>query len=152
VDVYASWSRRVDGIGSVLSAVFTFSDGANATLLYDFATRHRRQFEFVAVGEQASADGLQDQELPGPSRMRRATLRFGPHDQRGLALELPLQYALSPESYLATRLDVLQSIGSDREPWASGEHVLRTMRTLFAVKRSIADRQVVSLLPEVQPR
>jgi hypothetical protein len=59
---------------------------------------------------------------------------------------------LSPESYLATRLDVLQSIGSDREPWASGEHVLRTMRTLFAVKRSIADRQVVSLLPEVQPR
>jgi predicted dehydrogenase len=152
VDVYASWSRRVDGIGSVLSAVFTFSDGANATLLYDFATRHRRQFEFVAVGEQASADGLQDQELPGPSRMRRATLRVGPHDQRGLALELPLQYALSPESYLATRLDVLQSIGSDREPWASGEHVLRTMRTLFAVKRSIADRQVVSLLPEVQPR
>jgi predicted dehydrogenase len=144
-DVYASWSRRADGVGSVLATILTFDDGANATLVYDFATRHRRQFEFIAVGEEASADGLQDQELPGPSRMRRATLRYGPHDPRGLALELPLQYALSPESYLATRLDVLQSIGTDREPWASGRHVLRTMRTLFAVKRSISERAVVKL-------
>jgi predicted dehydrogenase len=144
-EVYSSWSRRVDGIGSVLATIFMFDDGANATLVYDFATRHRRQFEFVAVGEEASADGLQDQELPGPSRMRRATLRFGPHDPRGLALELPLQYALSPESYLATRLDVLQSIGTDHEPWASGRQVLRTMRTLFAVKQSISERGPVRL-------
>jgi predicted dehydrogenase len=143
--VYASWSRRVDDIGSVLAATFTFEDGANATLLYDFATRHRRQFEFVAVGDAGSADGLQDQELPGPSRMRRATLRFGPHDQRGLALELPLQYALSPGSYLATRLDLLQCVGTDREPWASGAHVLRTMRTLFAMKESIAEGRVIAL-------
>ena len=145
VTVYASWSRRVDNIGSVLAAILNFEDGANATLLYDFATRHRRQFEFIAVGETASADGLQDQELPGPSRMLRATLRYGPHDQRGLALELPLQYTLSPESYLATRLDVLQTIGTDRQPWASGELVLRTMRTLFALKQSVADGAPVAL-------
>ncbi len=143
--VYASWSRRVDGVGSVLAAVLSFDDGANATLVYDFATRHRRRFEFIAVGEQASVDGLQDQELPGPSRMLRATLRYGPHEPRGLALELPLQYALSPGSYLATRLDVLQSIGTDREPWANGEHVLRTMRTLFALGSSIRERAPIHL-------
>jgi len=137
VEVYASWSRRVDGIGSVLAAIMRFDDGANATLIYDFATRHRRQFEFIAVGESASADGLQDQELPGPSRMLRATLRYGPHEPRGVALELPLQYALSPQSYLATRLDVLQVAGTPREPWASGANVLRTMRTLFAINRSL---------------
>ena len=73
--VFASRSRRVDGIGSVLAATLEFADGANATLLYDFATRHRRQFEFIAVGDEASADGLQDQELPGPSRMLRAMPR-----------------------------------------------------------------------------
>jgi predicted dehydrogenase len=149
--VYASWSRRVDGIGSVLAAVFTFDDGANATLVYDFATRHRRQFEFIAVGDLASADGLQDQELPGPSRMLRATLRYGPHEPRGMALELPLQYALSPGSYLATRLDVMQCIGSNREPWASGANVLRTMRTLFAMGRSIADGTPVHLDSTVDP-
>ena len=136
-EVYASWSRRVDGIGSVLAAIMRFDDGANATMVYDFATRHRRQFEFMAVGETASADGMQDQELPGPARMLRVTLRYGPHEPRGTALELPLQYALSPQSYLATRLDVLQSIGTSREPWASGENVLRTMRTLFALNRSL---------------
>lgn len=145
--VYANWSRRVDGIGSVLAAVFSFDDGANATLIYDFATRHRRQFEFIAVGDLASADGLQDQELPGPSRMLRATLRYGPHEPRGLALELPLQYPLSPGSYLATRLDVLQCIGTDRQPWASGMNVLRTMRTLFAMGRSIEEGAPVRLEP-----
>jgi predicted dehydrogenase len=145
IEVYASWSRRVDGIGSVLAAILSFADGANATIHYDFATRHRRQFEFVAVGEEASADGLQDQELPGPSRMLRASLRFGPHDPRGLAVELPLQYALSPGSYLATRLDVLQAIGTDRQPWASGENVLRTMRTLYALERSVTARTAVKI-------
>jgi predicted dehydrogenase len=137
VEVYAHRSRRVDGVGSVLAATFVFSSGANATLLYDFATRHRRQFEFIAVGEQASADGLQDQELPGPSRMLRAMLRYGPHDHRGLALELPLPYALSPASYLATRADLLQAIEDDHVPWTSGANVLRTMHTLFALERSI---------------
>jgi predicted dehydrogenase len=148
VSVYGSWSRRVDDVGSVLAATFTFDDGANATLLYDFATRHRRQFEFMAVGEHASADGLQDQELPAAARMLRATLRYGPHEPRGLALELPLSYTLSPESYLATRLDVLQTIGTERDPWASHENVLRTMRTLFSLGRSVAEGRVVSLEQE----
>lgn len=148
-EVYASWSRRVDGIGSVLAAILSFADGANATLHYDFATRHRRQFEFVAVGEEASADGLQDQELPGPARMLRAALRFGPHDPRGLALELPLQYTLSPDSYLATRLDVFQAIGTDRQPWASGDNVLRTMRTLFALEQSIHEGRPIQVAPEM---
>ncbi len=150
-EVFAHWSRRVDGIGSVLAATLIFASGANGTILYDFATRHRRQFEFIAVGELASADGLQDQELPGPSRMLRAMLRYGPHDQRGLALELPLQYALSPGSYLATRADFLQAIVDNRQPWASAENNLRTMRTLFALKQSLVDRRSVrplELFPE----
>jgi UDP-N-acetylglucosamine 3-dehydrogenase len=145
VTVYGSWSRRVDEIGSVLAATFVFDDGANATLLYDFASRQRRSFSFSAVGESASADGLQDQELPASARMLRATLCYGPHEPRGLAMELPLQYTLSPESYLATRLDVLQSIGTDREPWASHDNVLRTMKTLFALGRSVDEKRVVEL-------
>ncbi len=150
VGVYGNWSRRVDGIGSVLSATFSFADGANASMLFDFATRHRRQFEFIAVGEAASVDGLQDQELPGPSRMLRASLRYGPHEPRGSALELPLQYALSPQSYLATRADLLQCIGTDRQPWAGGEDILRSMSTLFALKESI--RCGLPVEPSVQGR
>ena len=142
-EVYAHWSRRVDGIGSVLAATFSFANGANATLLYDFATRHRRQFEFSAVGETASVDGLQDQELPAASRVLRSTLRYGPHHIRGLALEIPLAHTMSPGSYLATRADLLQSIEEGRHPWASGENVLRTMNTLFALLRSIEKGQPI---------
>ncbi len=145
VTAYGSWSRRVDGIGSVLTGTFVFDDGANATLLYDFASRQRRQFGFSAVGELASVDGLVDQELPAEARMLRATLRYGPHDPRGLAMELPLTYTLSPESYLATRLDVLQCIGTERQPWASGDSVLRTMKMLFALGRSVEEGRVVEL-------
>lgn len=144
-EIYASWSRRVDEVGSVLAAILRFGDGVNATLLYDFATRHRRQFEFIAVGETASIDGLQDQELPAPSRMLRSTLRYGPHANRGLALELPLQYTLSPESYLATRADLFQAVRSGDEPWASGRNVLRTMRCLFALLESVRSGQPVAL-------
>ena len=143
--VFGHWSRRVDNIGSVLAATLIFKSGANATILYDFATRHRRQFEFVAVGDLASADGLQDQDLPGPARMLRASLRYGPHNPRGLAVELPLSYALSPSSYLATRADLLQAINEKRSPWASGANVLATMRTLFALERSIGDGAVVEV-------
>jgi predicted dehydrogenase len=139
VQVFAHRSRRVEDIGSVLAATFVFADGANATLLYDFATRHRRSWEFVAVGEVASADGYQDVELPGPSRLLRSTLRYGPHATRGLALELPLPYTYSPEAFLATMVDLLQSVESGREPWASGADNLRTMATLFALERSIRE-------------
>lgn len=135
--VYAKWSRRVDTIGSVLSATFSFTDGVVGTLLYDFATRHRRQFEFILVGDSASADGLQDQELPPASRMLRSTLRYGPHSNPGMALELPLRYTQSPQSYLATRMDLFRSIGLGQEPGVSGASVLRTMKTLFALLESI---------------
>lgn len=150
IEVYARWSRRVDGIGSVLAAIFTFASGATGTLLYDFATRHRRQYEFIAVGDRASADGLQDQELPGPARMLRASLRYGPHEPRGMALEIPLQFALSPGSYLATRADLLQAIEGKYQPWVSGANILRTMQTLFAVKRSLElgrNVQLAELMP-----
>ena len=36
--IYGNWSRRVDGIGSVLSATMEFASGANGTILFDFAT------------------------------------------------------------------------------------------------------------------
>ena len=149
-EVYGSWSRRVDGVGSVLTGVFRFASGANATLLYDFATRHRRRFEMFAVGERAGVDGIQDQELPGPARLVRAELRYGPHEPRGSALELPLQYTLSPQSYLATRADVMQCIANGGQPWASGTDILASMSTLFALKDSIRTGQPVrpSLDPE----
>lgn len=148
-EVYGNWSRRVDGVGSVLSGVFSFAGGANATLLYDFATRHRRRFEMFAVGERAGVDGIQDQELPGPARLVRAELRYGPHEPRGSALELPLQYTLSPQSYLATRADVLQCIAGGGEPWASGTDILRSMSTLFALKESIRSGRPVR--PSLDP-
>jgi predicted dehydrogenase len=144
-EIYARWSRRIDGIGSVVNVVLGFEGGVTASLLYDFATRHRRQFEFIAVGELASVDGLQDQELPARSRMLRSTLRYGPHADPGAALELPLQYTLSPESYLATRADLFRAIRSGEEPWVSGRNVLRTMRSLFALRQSVDTGAPVSL-------
>ena len=138
-ELYAYWTRRVDGIGSVMSATMVFSGNRMGTLHYDFATRHRRQFECVVVGDRASADGLQDQELPAPARMLRSTLRFGPHEPRGLAIELPLQHTMSPESYLSTRLDFLQAIDRGGTPWVNGRTYLRTMRILFAIVHATGD-------------
>ena len=132
-EVYAYWTRRVDGIGSIVSATMAFSRGRCGSLLYDFATRHRRQFECIVVGESATVDGLQDQELPPPSRMLRSTLRYGPHEPRGAAVELPLQHTMSPQSYLATRADLLQSIERGSLPWVNGRSYLRTMRVLLAI-------------------
>jgi len=77
-------------------------------------------------------------------------LRYGPHEPRGSALELPLQYTLSPQSYLATRADVMQCIANGGRPWASGTDILASMSTLFALKDSIRTGQPVrpSLDPE----
>ena len=135
-EVYGHWSRRVDGVGSVFAGTLAFAGGANATILFDFASRHRRQMEFIAVGELASVDGRQDAGMPPPATQRRTTLRYGPHAPRGLVLELPLHHSLSPGSFLASRADFLQAIVEGREPWASGAHVLRTMRTHIALRRS----------------
>ena len=135
-EVYAHWSRRVDGVGSVFSGTLKFADGANATILFDFATRHRRQMDFVAVGERASVDGLQDAGAPPPATMRRPTLRYGPHTPRGLVVELPLHHTLAPGSFLASRADFLQAIHEGREPWVSAAQALRTMRTHVALRQS----------------
>lgn len=138
-EVFAHWSRRVDGVGSVFSGTLRFADSANATILFDFATRHRRQMDFVAVGERASVDGRQDAGAPPPATMRRPTLRYGPHTPRGLVVELPLHHSLMPDSFLASRADFLQAIAEGREPWANGAQVLRTMRTHIALCRSAAE-------------
>lgn len=137
-EVYAHWSRRVDGVGSVFSGTLRFADGANATVLFDFATRHRRQMDFVAVGERASVDGRQDAGAPPPATMRRPTLRYGPHTPRGLVVELPLRHSLMPDSFLASRADFLQAINEGREPWVNAAQVQRTMRTHIALCRSAA--------------
>ncbi len=142
-EVYAHWSRRVDGVGSVFSGTLRFADGANATLLFDFATRHRRQMDFVAVGERASVDGRQDAGAPPPATMRRPTLRYGPHTPRGLMVELPLRHSLMPDSFLASRADFLQAVHDGREPWVSAAQVLRTMRTHIALSRSAAEGRPV---------
>ena len=142
-EVYAHWSRRVDGVGSVFSGTLKFADGANATILFDFATRHRRQMEFVAVGERASVDGRQDAGAPPPATMRRPTLRYGPHTPRGLMVELPLRHSLMPDSFVASRADFLQAIHEGREPWVSAAQVLRTMRTHIALCRSAAEGRPV---------
>ncbi len=142
-EVYAHWSRRVDGVGSVFSGTLRFADGANATLLFDFATRHRRQMDFVAVGERASVDGRQDAGAPPPATMRRPTLRYGPHTPRGLMVELPLRHSLMPDSFLASRADFLQAVHEGREPWVSAAQVLRTMRTHIALSRSAAEGRPV---------
>jgi len=142
-EVYAHWSRRVDGVGSVLSGTLRFADGANATILFDFATRHRRQMDFVAVGERASVDGRQDAGAPPPATMRRPALRYGPHTPRGLVVELPLRHSLMPDSFLASRADFLQAIREGREPWVSSAQVLRTMRTHIALCRSAAEGRPV---------
>ena len=142
-EVYAHWSRRVDGVGSVFSGTLRFADGANATLLFDFATRHRRQMDFVAVGERASVDGRQDAGAPPPATMRRPTLRYGPHTPRGLMVELPLRHSLMPDSFLASRADFLQAVRDGREPWVSAAQVLRTMRTHIALCRSAAEGRLV---------
>ena len=135
-EVYANWSRRVDGVGSVFTGTLSFADGANATILFDFATRHRRQMEFIAVGERASVDGRQDAGMPPPASQRRTALRYGPHAPRGLVVELPLSHTLSPGSFLASRADFIQAIHNGCEPWTSGARVLQTMRTHIALRQS----------------
>jgi hypothetical protein len=65
--------------------------------------------------------------------MLRSMLRYGPHEPRGLAVELPLQHTMSPDSYLATRADLLQCIDRGGTPWVNGRDYLRTMRVLFAI-------------------
>jgi predicted dehydrogenase len=135
--VFANQSRRTVR-GSAVSATLIFPGGANGSIHDDFVSEHRRSWDFTVAGERASADGLEDVEVPevGQPRMLRGTLRVGLHDHGPVAVEVPLTYRYAPESFLATMVDLLQAVEAGRQPWASGENVLRTMRTLHAIEYS----------------
>jgi predicted dehydrogenase len=143
--VFADQTRRTD-VGSVVAATLMFDGGANATIRDDFASEIRRSWPVTAVGELGAIDGTDDIEIPEPGqpRMGRGTLRVGLHEMPGSALEVPLRYRYAPESFASTMGDLLLAIRQDDEPWANGQNVLRTMRTLFAIERSIATRVPVS--------
>jgi predicted dehydrogenase len=142
--VFASRSRRTDR-GSAVSATLVFPGGANGSIHDDFVSEHRRSWDFSVGGERASVDGLEDVEVPeaGQPRMLRGTLRVGLREYDPVAIELPLTYRYAPESFVATMVDLLQAIESGRQPWASGENVLRTMRTLHAIEQSAREVRAV---------
>jgi predicted dehydrogenase len=136
--VFADQTRKTE-IGSVLNVIMRFSDGSNGSVRDDFASELRRAWPFTVVGEIGSVDGTDDIEVPEPGqpRMQRGFLRVGLHRHPGAALELPLTYRYAPESFAATMGDLLQAIDQGSAPWAGGDNVLRTMRTLFAVEESV---------------
>ncbi|MFY9643343.1 MAG: Gfo/Idh/MocA family oxidoreductase [Rhodomicrobium sp.] len=143
--VFADQSRKAE-VGSVLNVVAQFSGGANGSIRDDFASELRREWPFNVVGELGSADGTDDIEIPEPGqpRMQRGRLRIGLHHlPGGTAIELPLRYRYAPESFAATMGDLLQCVERGTVPWANGENVLRTMRTLFAIEQSIKTHEPV---------
>ncbi len=145
VSVFADQTRKT-AAGSVVAVTMRFDDGTNATIRDDFASELRRSWPMTAVGELGSIDGTDDIEIPEPGqpRMARGNLRVGMHGLPGVSVDLPLAYRYAPESFAATMGDLLLSIRHDDEPWASGTSVLRTMRTLFAIERSIEEHVPVS--------
>lgn len=142
--VFADQTRRTP-IGSVVAATLMFDDGSNATIRDDFASELRRSWPITIVGETGSLDGTDDIEIPEPGqpRMGRGYLRLAFHDRPGVSIDLPLAYRYAPESFAASMGDLMLAIDHDDEPWANGENVLRTMRTLFAIETSIAERREV---------
>ncbi|HVA87261.1 MAG TPA: hypothetical protein VNF73_13230, partial [Candidatus Saccharimonadales bacterium] len=123
-----------------------FDDGSNGTIRDDFAAELRRSWPMTIVGELGALDGTDDIEIPEPGqpRMARSYLRLGLHSLPGASLDVPLNYRYAPESFASTMGDLLLAIQHDDQPWANGENVLRTMRTLYAIKRSIAERVPVA--------
>jgi predicted dehydrogenase len=146
VRVFANQTRKT-GAGSVLAATLMFDDGSQGTIRDDFASELRRSWPVTIVGEEGSLDGTDDIEIPeaGQPRMARSTLRLGLHARPGVAIDLPLLYRYAPESFGATMGDLLLAVRDGTEPWASGRNVLRTMRTLFAIERSVATGEPVAL-------
>jgi predicted dehydrogenase len=143
--VFADQTRRTKA-GSVVAVTLSFDDGSNATIRDDFASELRRSWPMTAVGELGAIDGTDDIEIPEPGqpRMARGYLRLGLHALPGVAIDLPTAYRYAPESFASTMGDLLLAIRHGDEPWASGSNVLRTMRTLFAIERSIAEHMPVS--------
>jgi predicted dehydrogenase len=146
VRVFANQTRK-SSAGSVLAATLIFDDGSQGTIRDDFASELRRSWPVTIVGEEGSLDGTDDIEIPeaGQPRMARSILRLGLHARPGVAIEVPLLYRYAPESFGATMGDLLLAVDRDEEPWASGRNVLRTMRTLFAIERSVATGSLVEL-------
>jgi predicted dehydrogenase len=145
LSVFADQTRRT-AVGSVVAVTMRFEDGASATIRDDFVSELRRSWPMSIVGELGSLDGTDDIEIPEPGqpRMARGYLRLGLHARPGVAIELPLSYRYAPESFASTMGDLLLAIRNDDEPWASGTNVLRTMRALFAIERSIEHHVPVS--------
>ncbi|HVA85102.1 MAG TPA: Gfo/Idh/MocA family oxidoreductase [Candidatus Saccharimonadales bacterium] len=143
--VFANQTRRTEA-GSVVAATLVFDDGTNGTIRDDFASELRRTWPITIVGELGSLDGTEDIEIPEPGqpRMARGYLRMGLHRRPGVSVDLPLAYRYAPESFAATMGDLLLAIRKDDEPWAGGRNVLRTMRTLFAIERAIAEGKPVA--------
>jgi predicted dehydrogenase len=143
--VFANQTRKTEA-GSVLGATFVFGDGSNGMIRDDFAAELRRSWPITAVGETGSLDGTDDIEIleAGQPRMVKGYLRLGLHAHPGTGLDIPLLYRYAPESFASTMGDLLIAIRNDDQPWANGENVLRTMRTLFAVEQSIKAGQPVA--------
>ncbi len=137
--VFADQSR-ISQHGSVVNAIMRFDDGSSGSIRDDFVTDHLRRWDFSVAGETGSIDGVEDIEIPevGQPRMQRSSIRVASHERPGVFTEIPLPYRYTPEAYYLTMADLLSSIADDREPWASGENVLRTMRTLIAMEQSCA--------------
>ncbi len=143
--VFADQTRKSPH-GSVVTAIMRFDDGSSALIRDDFVTDHLRRWDFSVAGESGSIDGVEDIEIPeaGQPRMQRSSIRVAHHDRPGVFADIPLLYRYAPEAFYLTMADLLASIADDREPWASGDHVLRTMRTLIAMEQSCATGQPVA--------
>ena len=143
--VFADQTRKTDA-GSVLSATLMFEDGSNGTIRDDFASELRQTWPITIVGELGSLDGTDDIEIleADQPRMAKGYLRLSLHHQRRSAIDIPLRYRYAPESFASTMGDLLLAIRLGDEPWANGENVLRTLRTLYAIERSIKERAIVA--------
>lgn len=135
--VFADQTRRSPH-GSVVTAIVRFDGGSSASIRDDFVSGHLRRWDFSVAGEAGSIDGLEDIEIPeaGQPRMLRSSIRVANHERPGVFIDIPLRYRYAPEAYYLTMADLLGSVAEDREPWASGQNVLRTMRTLIAIEQS----------------
>lgn len=146
VEVYAR-RTKISAAGSVVTAVLSFADGSTALINDDFASELSASWPFRIVGEQGTIEGTDDIEIPEPGqpRMQKGFVRVGLNEFPRTSMELPLGYRYAPQAYAASMGDLLHAIADKRTPWASGRNVLRTMRTLFAVTRSIETQSPVVL-------
>ena len=141
--VFANQTRKTEA-GSVLAATLVFDDGTNGD--------DPRRLRVGAPAFLADDDGRRARLARRDRRHRDPRARSAADgarvsadrdctDSRASSVDIPLLYRYAPESFASTMGDLLLAIHHDDEPWASGENVLKTMRTLFAIERSIAERR-----------